>query len=208
MRKKSAVVAAFLIIFSTYLTAYTWKAHTVASRYIIVGLNGAPLAWRTAPSGSLFPWPRQSGMFQMLSDVNEIDFFIYKYLIKTWGLVGLSMLICICTGLFVFRVIKVKDVETEDTDRKLLLINISLASASGPFVALLSGFYARTYSMIGAAHTDYGLPLGWYKKVVIVYSGTPTCYSFSLEAFVLDIVFWSMMITLLAVIVYRRKHSM
>jgi hypothetical protein len=172
---------------------------------MIAGFDGTPLAWRTGPSGSLFLWPRESGIFQILSEINEVDFFIYKYLFRTWGLFGLSILLWSCTGLFIFKVIRVKDLEKEDTDRKLLLINIVLASASGPFITLLSGLFARSYSMIGAVHTDYGFPLSSYRKVAIVSPGSPTCYSFSLEAFMLDIVFWSMMITLLAVILYNKR---
>lgn len=203
--KKSVVATIFLTILSTYLTIYTWKAHTIATRHIYEDLDGEPVAWRTGPSGSLFPWPRESGMLQIFSEINEVDLFIYRYLIKTWGLVGLSILLWICTGLLIFKVIEVEDVEKEDIDKKLHLTDIILASASGPFITLLSGFHARSYSLIGAAHTDYGFPLSWYKKVVIVYPGDPTCYSFSFGAFVLDIVFWSLIATLLVVIVYRRS---
>ena len=77
--------------------------HTIASRHIYEGPDGNAVAWRTGPSGSLFPWPRASGMLEILSRINEVDLFIYKYLIKPWVLVGLSILAWLGTGLFIFR---------------------------------------------------------------------------------------------------------
>ena len=88
--------------------------------------------------------------------------------------------------------------------RKLVLI-ILLILASGPIATLISGVYAQDLSLPGATVIGYGLPLSWLRKVTIVYPGSPTHYSLSVESFVLDIVFWSLIATLLAAIVYRRS---
>jgi len=45
----------------------------------------------------------------------EVDLFINQYLIKTWALTGLSIIILIITGLCVFRTIK----SNEEMDIKL-----------------------------------------------------------------------------------------
>lgn len=104
--KKLVVVAVFTLI-SIYLTLYTWKAHAVANQHIYEDPGGTVVTWRTGPSGSLFPWPREPGMLQILSKINEVDLLIYRYLIKSWVLVGLSILLWICTGLLIFRVTEV-----------------------------------------------------------------------------------------------------
>lgn len=68
--------------------------------------DGKAVSLRTGPSGSLLPWPREPGMLEALSKINEVDLFIYRCLIKPWVLVGLSMLIWAGTGLSIFKVIK------------------------------------------------------------------------------------------------------
>jgi len=102
--KKSVLVAIVLTFISAYLTLYTWRAHTIATRNIYEDPDGEAVAWTSGPSGSLFPWPREPGIFAVLSTINEVDLFIYNYLIKPWILVGLSILMWIGTGLFVCRV--------------------------------------------------------------------------------------------------------
>jgi hypothetical protein len=141
--RNSIVVAAFLLLLSVYLTLYTWRAHAVASRHILEDSGGEVVAWRTGPSGSLFPWPREPGMLEVLSKINEVDFFIYRCLIKTWLLVGLSILLWVCAGLCIFKATR-----TDVKGKKLLLINTSLASASSPFITLISGLYIRTPSSL------------------------------------------------------------
>jgi hypothetical protein len=103
--KKSVLVVIILMVFSTYLTLYTLKAHAVAGR-IYEGPNGEVVSWRSGPSGSLFPWPRESGMLGVLSKVSEVDLLVYRYLVKTWVLIGLSMLMWIATGLSIFKLAK------------------------------------------------------------------------------------------------------
>jgi len=96
----AAVVFVFL---STYLTVYTAQAHTIAVRHIYEGLDGKA-SWRTTPAGSLFPLPREPGMLQALSSMNEVDSFIYRYLIKPWTLIRLLVLLWATTGLSIFIV--------------------------------------------------------------------------------------------------------
>jgi type IV secretory pathway TrbD component len=54
----------------------------------------------------LFPWPRGPGMAEVLSRINDVDLFIYTYLIKTWMLAGLSVLAWVITVLFVYKATK------------------------------------------------------------------------------------------------------
>jgi len=100
--KKSVSTAVVLILVSTYLTLYTVKAHTIVARHIYEDAEGKTW-WRTTPGGSLFPWPKEPGMLEALSKMNENDLFIYRYLIKSWVLVGASIAMWIGTGLYIFR---------------------------------------------------------------------------------------------------------
>jgi type IV secretory pathway TrbD component len=42
-------------------------------------------------------------MAEVLSRINDVDLFIYTYLIKTWMLAGLSVLAWVITVLFVYK---------------------------------------------------------------------------------------------------------
>ena len=91
-------------------------------------------------------------------------------------------------------------------NRDLVLI-ILVILAPGSTITLISGFYKQDLSQgLGVSITGYGFPSSWYKKMVIVYPGEPTHYEFSLKHFILDISFWSLITTLLAVIVYRLRN--
>jgi hypothetical protein len=103
---KLVLVAVVLMAFSAYLTLYTLRANTLAASYLYEDPDTGAISWRSGPSGSLFPWPRESGMFQVLSKVNEVDLFIYRYLIKTWALVELSTLMWVATAISLFKVAK------------------------------------------------------------------------------------------------------
>jgi len=91
---------------STCLTSYTFRAYTVASNNIYEDPDSGAVAWRTGPSGSLFPWPTEPGMLEVLSGVGEVDLFIYRYLIKDWALASLLGLVWILTVLFMLRAIR------------------------------------------------------------------------------------------------------
>ncbi len=101
---KWVLIAIVLTLCSAYLTAYTFKAYTVATSHIMDW--NEETWWRTTPSGSLFPWPKEPGMLEALSKLNEVDLFIYKYLIKSSALVILSALIWIFTSLCIFKAVK------------------------------------------------------------------------------------------------------
>ena len=103
--KRAVAGTIALIAISMYLAMYTFEAHSIASRYISSDSHGA-VFWVNGPSGSLFPWPREPGMLQVLSRVNDVDLFIYTYLIKTWMLAGLSALAWVITVLFVYKTTK------------------------------------------------------------------------------------------------------
>jgi len=103
---QSFVIMTALMFFSSFLSLYTVRAHTIA-RHIIEYPRGY-YAWTSSPRGSLFPCPRGPGPFLALSGVSEVDVFIYRYLIKSWVLVGLSILIWIGTGLFMLKSIRRK----------------------------------------------------------------------------------------------------
>ncbi len=60
------------------------------------------LWWITSPAGSLFPWPKKSGMIEALSPVNEIDSFIYTYLVRTWMIFGLAAIVWFLTAISIF----------------------------------------------------------------------------------------------------------
>ena len=104
MERKTLTIAVVLAFIAVYLTLYTIIAHTIATQHIYEDPN--TVVWRTGPSGSLFPWPREPGMLEILSEINDVDLFIYRYLIKDWVLVGLSILACVGTGLFIFKATK------------------------------------------------------------------------------------------------------
>lgn len=97
-----------LILVSTYLTVYTFKAHAVASMYIYEDEETGIVFWRSGPAGSLFPLPRKPGMLEILVQVDVIDLFIYAFLIKLWLLAGLSVLLWFITGLYTLRLARVK----------------------------------------------------------------------------------------------------
>ncbi len=112
--KKWGLIGIILASISVYLSFYTWRAHII-SRRIIENPDDEAVAWRSAPSGSLFPWPREPGMLQILSNINEVDSFIYKYLIKSWVLVALSVLMWVGTGMSIFKCVRL--LETEKGER-------------------------------------------------------------------------------------------
>ena len=65
--------------------------------------------------------------------------------------------------------------------------------APGAIGTLISSLYSQdlTGGRIGASTTSYEWPMSWLEKVVIVYPGDPTKYSFSPEGLLIDFLFWS-----------------
>ena len=95
-RRKRILVAAALILVSAYLTSFTFASYIVSASLIEYG---GEIWWRSGPSGSLFPWPREPGMLQVLTRASGADMFIYL-LMKSWILVGLSVLAWVVTALY------------------------------------------------------------------------------------------------------------
>lgn len=97
LRPSQLLLIALLCVISIIVTAYTIAAYSKATRYIYD--SEGEVNWRYTPPGSFFPWPREPGMLATLSEINEIDLFIYRYLIKTWliVIVTLSLWIATCT---------------------------------------------------------------------------------------------------------------
>ena len=108
--KKSVV----LFIFTTILTLYTITVHIIADRHLYEDPITKIVYWTSGPSGSLFPWPKAPGLLEILTKVNEVDLFVYKYLINTWVLVVLSIIMWIITGLFIFRMINSNEQSKKD----------------------------------------------------------------------------------------------
>jgi len=102
MRSHHAFVLAIaLMFFSSFLSLYTVRAHAIADRHIMEYRNN--IVWTSSPAGSLFPCPREHWdqripKTDFLVKASEVDVFIYRYLIKTWGLAGLSILVWVGTG--------------------------------------------------------------------------------------------------------------
>jgi len=97
--KKSGMLLVVLSLVLTYLTLYTANAYSIAPHV----LDADTPVWRSAPSGSFFPWPKRPGMLEILSEMNGVDKFIYLYLIKSWALVGVTILLWIVMVLYVLR---------------------------------------------------------------------------------------------------------
>ncbi len=72
---------------------------------------------------------------------------------------------------------------------------------------VVSGVYKQNLSdRVGVSVTGYGFPLSWYRESWIVFPimPTPKVYSLHWECFALDIAFWSLITSLLVVIIYKR----
>lgn len=88
-------------------------------------------------------------------------------------------------------------------DRDLVLL-VLVILAVGSFATLVSGLFTQDLTHgVGASITGYGFPTSWYEKVVIVYLGNPTRYTFSIGSFVLDIAFWSLIAYLPIAVLFR-----
>jgi len=77
--------------------------------------------------------------------------------------------------------------------------------AIGSISTLISGLHRQNLSdRVGVSITGYGFPSSWYRESRISFPIMPTVYSFHWECFALDIAFWSLIATLLIVIIYKR----
>jgi len=99
--RRSLIVLIVLVGVSVYSALYAASAYRVASH---VTESPPELHWGSAPAGSFFPWPREPGMLEMLSEISEVDVFIYVYLIKSWILVAVSFLLWIGVFLQIWNI--------------------------------------------------------------------------------------------------------
>ena len=104
MMRKEKILSILLLAVSVYLTAYAISAHMVSS-HIIEDYGKA--YWSSSPEGSLFPWPRKSGGsdigIPVLIELNETDSFIYNYLIKTYLLSAVCILLWLLAIIIFYR---------------------------------------------------------------------------------------------------------
>ncbi|MEA2090143.1 MAG: hypothetical protein U9O89_05235 [Thermoproteota archaeon] len=89
MSKTRILLLTFLIILAIYVTLYTIVAYRVACH---VTKLGNTTYWRTTASGSFFPWPKEPGMAEALSEMNSVNKFIYLRLLETRMLIVISIL--------------------------------------------------------------------------------------------------------------------
>jgi len=101
MEFNKKVIVLFLV--SMVLTVYTITVHVLADRHFYEDPVSAIVYWTSGPSGSLFPWPKAPGLLEIITQTNEVDSFIYQYVIKTQALIGLSIFMWVITGIYVFR---------------------------------------------------------------------------------------------------------
>ena len=92
-----------LFLVSTVFTVYTITVHGLADRHLHEDPVSTIVYWTSGPSGSLFPWPKVPGLLEIITQTNEVDSFIYQYLVKTQALIGLSIFLWVITGIYVFR---------------------------------------------------------------------------------------------------------
>lgn len=90
--QKLIVILFILVFVATYFTVYTVIAYKIAGH---ITESPPKIFWNSAPGGSFFPWPNEPGMLEMLSEMNVVDSFIYVYLIKSWVLVGVVIVLWI-----------------------------------------------------------------------------------------------------------------
>jgi len=205
LHKKSGLILIVLGIISAYLTLYTTKAHTIAAQHIIEDAQGNAVSWRTTPSGSLFPWPKEPGMLQALSKIDEVDLFIYRYLIKPWVLVGLSILMWIVTGLSIFKIV------TSSSMFKMVKIMKTRAVAYFITVWLAAMFFALAwgseFDWPDYVHIDYGFPMVWATHVLSTIAGPVDIWRTDITALFINLLFWlgSMVIGVAIILRFRRR---
>ncbi len=196
LHKKSVLILIILCIISAYLTLYTVKAHTIAARHIYEDAEGNAISWRTSPSGSLFPWPKEPGMLEVLSKMDDVDLLIYRYLIKPLVLVGLSILIWIVTGSSMFKMVKIMK-----TRAVAYFITVWLAAT---FFALAWG---SMFDWPDYVHINYGFPMVWATHVLSTIAGPADTWLIDTAALFINLLFWlgSMVMGAAIILRFRRR---
>ena len=102
------IVLVALFSITVVFTAYTISAHLVACH---IHEREGMLMWSTMPGGSFLPWPSYSEAgFLISSPVNEVDSLYYQLFIKSWILVGITVLLWIVTVAFCITSFKTKKI--------------------------------------------------------------------------------------------------
>jgi len=93
------LLLASLVALTTYATAYTISAHSVASQWACGGNTGYWCCMGTIDNATFFPWPRGplGACAEVITKMDPADEFIYLYLIRTWMLIA----ICISSWMLV-----------------------------------------------------------------------------------------------------------
>jgi hypothetical protein len=86
---------------------------------------------------------------------------------------------------------------------KLVLI-VAAIPAFGFIATLASGFYKQNLSTLGVSRIGYGFPLSWHGHSWVVYPDMPVIAWFSWEPLLLDIAFWSLVITIPVTVAFWR----
>ena len=102
------VTLVLLLLVSFLATFYTVAAYGVARR--VYDLDGT-LCWVDSGGGSFFPWPQGpdpgTGIFPVVIPMtNNVDIFIYVYLIKSWVLVAVTVLLWAGFTTYIFMLIR------------------------------------------------------------------------------------------------------
>jgi len=97
--KKEIIILVALFSITIVFTAYTISAHHVASH---IGELEGHLVWSHFQGGSFFPWPSypEGIVAPLTSPVNEVDSLYYQFFIKSWILVGITVLLWTVTVVF------------------------------------------------------------------------------------------------------------
>jgi len=81
---------------------------------------------------------------------------------------------------------------------------IALILVFGFVITLISGLHEQNLSKIGHSLFGYGLPLNWYRRGrSVVYPLPPESHIYFLENFALDFAFWSIIVAVLVVAVFK-----
>ncbi|MEM3666849.1 MAG: hypothetical protein QW222_07205 [Candidatus Bathyarchaeia archaeon] len=89
-----------LCILSITITVYTITAYSIAHYVYEEGDNAY---WRYTPPGTFLPWPKPPGILTALSKISEIDLFIYRYLLKTWLMIIITILFWAVTCIYILK---------------------------------------------------------------------------------------------------------
>lgn len=84
------------------------------------------------------------------------------------------------------------------------VLTIAFVLVSGFAITLISGLYEQNLSIPGHSLFGYGLPLNWYRRGrSVVYPEPPEHHEYLWENFVLDFIFWSLVVTIVIIAVSK-----